>query len=518
MALPVQPDTHHRVLYRLESELPDGCELATEVDADTGVTVHRLTLSDGDPWAWDPRVAADYPAARFSPGDCFSAASWANPADFSPAPALAMKWAGKGGDGGAAPGLLRIEKDADGRVFAAGICYEAGVLDTDGEFFTQPQLKGFAHSLMVMGSRKGDADHDREDREGISLVESSMVEIVKDDDGAETYVIDPEGAGWFVKYELTDPVIKARVELPSDDPNSLTAFSWDGMVRKRVATVTKSSEPVLVTKSEQLDASKAGDGEGVEMYDGRCIRVSLVHRGANRRSFAVAQKSADADRLLTTKAATQAPVGLIERIKAWVGGDSDNPLAAHGSFDEALAATAKHVTNALAGNDPEAAIRDVCKALGHAAALKAREAMTASLNDPSGSWFTPQPRQEHETMTKEEINALVQAAVKEATAPATPEPAKADEATAEDIAEALKAAADAAVQATAEKHAAELAAKDAEIEAAKAAQVAPPQAGGGDQLPPAKTEQAVSFIYGVDMNAAARAEKSRKFKSLGQRE
>lgn len=513
--LPSQLETHHRVLYRLASEMPAGDFTAESMtDEWDGVTRHYV---DG------VRVAADFPAGRFSPGDIFEISGWGNPADFSPAPALAMKWAGKGGDGpGPGPGVLTVEKSDDGRLFVSGPCYVAGEPDTDGEFFRQSELKDYAHSLMTLGSRKADADHDRVDREGISLVESAMVR--KGDDG---YILDPEGETWFVKYEVTDPVIKARVALPADDPNSLNAFSWDGLVRKRVARVSKSAAPVAVTKSEQLDATKADDDEAVELYDGRCIRVSLVHRGANRRMFAVASKSADADDLLRATKATKPPT-LVERLKSWARGDEDNPMLAAESLDAALADFHAHAIASIGGD--ETALRDAAKALGQAVTLKAREAMTAPLNDPRGSWFTPAPTKE-QTMTPEQIEKLVAEQVAAAVKAQTPEtPADKSEdneeapaITVEDVQAAAKAAAEQAIKAEREAHAEALkaleekhAAELAEVKKTRAP-VPAPQAGGGDAG--AETEgQKSSIVYGRDLNAEAREAAAKKYKTLGYRE
>lgn len=527
MPLPSQPETHHRALFRLESELPDGYEVRSETDEYSGVVLHHMVSADA--YGWDPRIAADYPAARFSPGEVFLDASWAQPADFSPAPALAMKWAGKGGDSEARP--FKVTKTEDGRLFVEGICYEAGVKDTDGEFYTQPELAAFAHSLMVLGSRKGDTDHDQQDREGISLVQSAMVRIEKTEDGGEEYVVDGDGPGWYVKYEVADPAVKARVELPADDANSLNAFSWDGLVRKRVSTVRKSaaSEPVRVVKAEQLDASKADDEQGVELYDGRCIRVSLVHRGANRRMFATATKSADADEVLQRAMKSEGqpkPGGLLAKIRQWAGKSEQgapNPLAELGSLDAALSEVARWIRGeALAQKAPADEVQSVCKALGDAAAYHARLALTEPINDTRGSWFTPETKTPKETdMTPEQLKALVAETVSETLKAAKgteePPPAPAPEAvTLEDV---KKAAAEAAVQATeaAQKAWAEEKAKlTEELAEAKKRPAVNPTGGADDLHEERKTDKPVSFI-GRDLNHERRMKNNAAYAGFGKR-
>lgn len=530
MPLPSQPETHHRALFRLESELPDGYEVRSETDEYSGVVLHHMVSADA--YGWDPRIAADYPAARFSPGEVFLDASWAQPADFSPAPALAMKWAGKGGDDKTGPRPFLVEKDESGQMFVSGLIYVAGEKDTDGEFMRQPELAAFAHSLLDGGSLKGDTDHDRVEREGIKFTESCMVDVTKDDDGNDVIgAPSGNGVGWFGKARIDDPAVKARIELPADDPNSIKAFSWDGYVRKRVAAVTKSaaSEPVRVVKAEQLDASKADDEQGVELYDGRCIRVSLVHRGANRRMFVAAAKSADADEVLQRAMKSEGqpkPGGLLAKIRQWAGKSEQgapNPLAELGTLDAALSEVARWIRGeALAQKAPADEVQSVCKALGDAAAYHARLALTEPINDTRGSWFTPETKTPKETdMTPEQIKALVAETVSEtlkaAQATEEPPPAPAPEAvTLEDV---KKAAAEAAVQATeaAQKAWAEEKAKlTEELAEAKKRPAVNPTGGADDLHEERKADKPVSFI-GRDLNHERRMKNNRAYAGYGKR-
>ena len=487
MPIPQQQPGYHRVLLRSPSELPMEYEVGGYTDG-RGVRRWTATYPDEEGDAYPSLAALDVPASRFSPGDAWQLAleTWGgrNPYDFLMAPTLVGKRHTSDGDAGPVTTPFTVEKDDDGRMFVSGPCYRAGAADTDNEFMPQPTLKAFAHSLMIEGSRKADTDHDRQDRAGISLVESCMVKEV---DGQ--FTIDPDGDTWWLKYEVIDPVARARVELPADDPRSLKSFSWEGLVRKRTAPVTKDAEARTpfgeMADDQREQAFKAltadkGDDEATELYDGRCIRVSLVHRGANStqgiEGFAVATKSADADDLLGLPEQPPAQGGLLAALRRWAGkSDRATPFAGCPSLDEALALYRKGVDEALGDPDQVSSIvGQLSTALGKETSARAIKALAGTIA-AEGSWFSPRS-QETQMLTdemKQEIAAQVKAELEKTqeppadpAAPSTTDPKPEDkEPTREEIAaEAVKAAREALTT----EHAEAIKAKDeriAELEA-----------------------------------------------------
>jgi len=307
---------------------------------------------------------------------------------------------------------------------------------------------------------------------------------------------------------VVNPAVKARIELEQDDKRSLNAFSWDGLVRKRTSTVTK-SEAVHACKAEDFDLESKGDDDGVELYDGRCLRVSLVHRGANRRMFATATKSADADELLAAPPPAE-PAGFMARLKAFIGGTSeDNPLGGADSLDDALKDFAWQAREALSAPDASSQIAHLATALGRHVAAKADKALTTN-TDTRGSFFTPARSNTSEdiAMTKDELQALIKSTVAEANKaqepPAEEPPPADDDVSTED-------AVKAAIEATAKAKADEIAAKDAEIAALKAKVAVPAPSAGGDPPAGGNGTQTPAIKWG-DINAERRRQNTLKYR------
>lgn len=160
--------------------------------------------------------------------------------------------------------ILKADQDAH---YITGIVYEPMTEDTQGNYMTEEEITKAAHWFAKNGSSI-DLQHSFEPLEGAAVVESSVAKCDFELDG------EPIRKGtWLMTVEVTDPAVFEAVE-----KGEITGFSMGGVGQF-------SHEDVDISKAGSLPDAKGKEGKGVLKRLAGMFGMDVVGKGAVRESY-----------------------------------------------------------------------------------------------------------------------------------------------------------------------------------------------------------------------------------------